>query len=170
MPSFCRLQYEKRGKAWMDLSHDACRCWCHVQSAHIWACSLPFTLLSLNSVRCFCSVCPASPIATGSIIASYSTWHQQRHASPDKSFQAFPPLFMLQATKAGHGGLGTRLIESAVWGHHICKRYDPYCLWGPSTYTQRQKRWPFCCVSLGVGLPRLFVRRLVIQGSFVLSS
>jgi len=27
----------------------------------------------LNSVRSFCSVCPASPIATGSIVASYNT-------------------------------------------------------------------------------------------------
>jgi len=72
-PSFCCLQYEKRGKAWMDLSRDACCGWCHVQSAHVWVCSLPFTLLSLNSVRSFCSVCPASLIATGSIVASYST-------------------------------------------------------------------------------------------------
>ena len=32
--------------------------------------SLPFTLLSLNSVRSFCSVCPASSIATGLIVAS----------------------------------------------------------------------------------------------------
>ena len=32
-----------------------------------------FTLPSLNSVHSFCSVCPASPIATGSIVASYST-------------------------------------------------------------------------------------------------
>jgi len=37
--------------------------------AHIWVCSLSFTLLSLNSVRSFCSVCPVSPIATGLIIA-----------------------------------------------------------------------------------------------------
>ena len=93
----------------MDLSHDACHCWCHVQSAHIWVCSLPFTLLPLNSVRSFCSVCPASPIATGLIMASYSTWCQRWHASRDKSFQAFPLLFVLQATKAGCGGLRTRL-------------------------------------------------------------
>jgi len=37
------------------------------------------------------------------------TWHQQRHASHDKSVQAIPPLFILQATKVGCGGLGTRL-------------------------------------------------------------
>jgi len=42
------------------------------------------------------------------------TWCQQQHASRDKSVQAFPPLFILQATKAGRGGLGTRLI------------YDPF--------------------------------------------
>ena len=35
-------------------------------------CSLPFTLLSMNSVRSFCAVCPVSPIATGLIVASYS--------------------------------------------------------------------------------------------------
>jgi len=68
-----------------------------------------FTLLSLNSVRSFCSVCPASPIATGSNVASYSTSHQQRHTSRDKSFQAFPPLFVQQAKKAERGGQGTRL-------------------------------------------------------------
>jgi len=102
------------GKAWKDLSRDECHCWCHVLSAHIWVCSLPFTLLSLNSVRSFCSICPASLIATGSIVASYSTWHQQWHAPRDKSFQAFPPLFVLQATKTGRGGLGTRL------GEHNC--------------------------------------------------
>jgi len=37
----------------------------------------------------------------------------QRHASRDKSFQAFPLLFVLQATKAGHGGLGMRLPAHA---------------------------------------------------------
>ena len=77
-------------KAWTDLSHDACHGWCHVQSAHIWVCSLPFTFLSLNSVRYFCSVCPARPIATGLIMASYGTWRQQRHTSRDKSVQTFP--------------------------------------------------------------------------------
>ena len=34
----------------------------------------------------------------------------------DKSFQAFPPLFVLQATKAGQGGLGTRLL--LWWDNH----------------------------------------------------
>jgi len=29
-PSFCHLQYEKWGKTWTDLSHDACHCWCHL--------------------------------------------------------------------------------------------------------------------------------------------
>jgi len=38
------------------------------------------------------------------------TWVHQWHASRDKSFQAFPPLFFLQAIKAGRGGLGTRLL------------------------------------------------------------
>ena len=39
------------GKAWKDLSRDACLCWHHVQSAHIWVYSLPFSLLSPNSVH-----------------------------------------------------------------------------------------------------------------------
>ena len=108
--AFVACSTKSWGKAWMDLSHDARHCCCHVQSAHIWICFLPFTLLSLNSVCSFCSVCPVSPIATGSIVASYSTWCQQRHASHDKSIQAFPPLFVLQMTKAGRGGLGTRLM------------------------------------------------------------
>ena len=34
-----------------------------------------------------------------------------------KSVQTFPPLFILQATKAGHGGLGTRLFE------YVCITY-----------------------------------------------
>ena len=38
--------------------------------------------------------------------------------SRDKSFQAFPPLFILQVTKAGCGGLGMRL--TAYWGGCIC--------------------------------------------------
>ena len=108
-PAFVTCSTKSGGKAWTDSSRDACHCWRHVQSVHIWVCSLPFTLLSLDSVRSFCSVCPASPIATGSIVGSYSTWRQQRHASRDKSVQAFPPLFVLQATKAGRGGLGMRL-------------------------------------------------------------
>ena len=41
---------------------------------------------------------------------------KQRHASCDKSIQAFPPLFLLQATKAGHRGLGTRLRHSTSSG------------------------------------------------------
>jgi len=95
-------------KAWTDLSCDACRCWRHVQSAHIRFCFLSFTLLDLNSVRSFCSVCPARPIATGSIMASYSTWRQQQHASHDKSVQAFSLFFILQATKAGCRGPPTK--------------------------------------------------------------
>jgi len=102
------------GRPWRIYHVRHAAAWHHVQSAHNWVCSLPFTLLSLNSVRSFCSVCPVSSIATGSIMASYSTWHQQRHTSRDKSFQAFPPLFVLQATKAGRGGQGTRLIQYTV--------------------------------------------------------
>jgi len=41
-------------------------------------------------------------------------WCQHRHTSRDKSFQAFPPLFVLQATKAGHGGLGMTLMGDLV--------------------------------------------------------
>ena len=80
-----------RGRPGRIFLRDACH-W-DVQSAHVWVCSLSFSLLSLNSV------CPASPIATESIVASYSTWRQQQHASRNKSFQAFPPLFILQTTK-----------------------------------------------------------------------
>jgi len=91
--------------------------WCMplLMSLSVWVCSLPFSLLSGNSVRSFCSVCSASLIATGSIMASYSTWCQQWHTSRDKSFQAFPPLFVLQTTKAGCGGLGTRLLWARVF-------------------------------------------------------
>ena len=45
-------------------------------------------------------------------MASYSMRRLQRHASRDKSFQAFPPLFVLQVTKVGRGGLGMRLLHS----------------------------------------------------------
>ena len=38
-------------------------------------------------------------------------WRQQWHASCDKSFQAFPLIFVLQATKAGCGGLEMRLVN-----------------------------------------------------------
>ena len=103
--AFVTCSTKSGGKAWTDLSRDACHCWRHVQSAHIWVCSLPCTLLSLNSVRSFGSVCPASPIATGSIMASYSTWHQQGHASLNKS---------VQVTKAGCGGLGKRLPPTSI--------------------------------------------------------
>ena len=85
----------------MDLSRDVCHSWRHVQSAHVWVCSLPFTLLSLNSVHSCCSVCPASPIATGSVVASYITWRQPRHASRDKSVQAFPCFSYCKRQKLG---------------------------------------------------------------------
>ena len=52
------------------------------------------------------------------IISSMSV--HQWYASCDKSLQAFPlPLFVLQATKAGHGGLGTRLHTV-----YICTYYN----------------------------------------------
>ena len=41
-----------------------------------------------------------------------ATVRQQWHTSCDKSVQAFSPLFVLQATKAGRGGLGMRLVIS----------------------------------------------------------
>jgi len=51
------------------------------------------------------------------------TWHQQRHTSRDKSVQAFSPLFVLQATKAGRGGLGTRLGKHRIaQRHRFCSR------------------------------------------------
>jgi len=46
--------------------------------------------------------------ATVLIVASYGTWHQPRHTSRDKC-PGLPLLFILQVTKAGRGGLGTRL-------------------------------------------------------------
>ena len=112
-------QKKNQGKAWKDLSRDACCCWLHVLSAHIWICSLPFSLLSLNSVR-FRSVCPASPIATGSIVANYSKWHQQWHAARHKSFQAFPPFFVhcnrqklgVEAWERGYGSPGSVKMQT----------------------------------------------------------
>ena len=95
------LAVQKAGEAWTDLSRDVCHGWHHVQSAHVWVCSLHFTLLSLNSVCSFCSICPASPIATGSIVAMYSTWRQPRHASRDKSVQAFPRFSYCKRQKLG---------------------------------------------------------------------
>ena len=103
-------------------------CWRHVQSAHIWVCSLPFTLLSLNSVRSFYSVCSASPISTGLIVASYSTWHQPRHASRDKSVQAFPRFLYCKRQKLGVevwewgyqlGPVGSTACTHATQAHHL---------------------------------------------------
>ena len=76
---------------------------CHHCSvdAHVWGCFLPFTLLSLSSVRSFCLVCHASLIATGLIMASYSTWRKLRHASRDKSVQAFPRFSYCKRQKLG---------------------------------------------------------------------
>jgi len=59
----------KAGERPGRIYHMMCCGWRHVQSAHFWVCSLPFTLLSLNSVHSFCSVCLVSPITTGSIVA-----------------------------------------------------------------------------------------------------
>ena len=58
------------------------------------------------------------------------TWRQQRHASHDKSIQAFPPFFVLQATKAGCGGLGTRLVWLLILGD---KTY--YVLFAPHSFS-----------------------------------
>ena len=75
-PAFVACSTKSGEKAWTDLSRDACHCWRHVQSAHIWVCSLPFTLLPWIPFILLCSVCPVSPIATGSVVASYNTWLQ----------------------------------------------------------------------------------------------
>jgi len=121
------LAVRKVGEGLDDSSRDACHGWRHVQSAHVWVCSLPFTLLSLNSVRSFCSVCAASPIATGSIVASYSTWRQPRHASRDKSVQA---LFVLQATKAGRGWPKSRNEKwgNEKWGNGEMRKWKHLCM------------------------------------------
>jgi len=44
-------------------------------------------------------------------------WLHQQQASCDKSLQAFPLLFVLQVTKAGSEGLGTKLPESKAKPH-----------------------------------------------------
>ena len=41
-----------------------------------------------------------------------SSAYVSRHVSHDEIYQAFPPLFVLQATKAGRGGLGMRLLTA----------------------------------------------------------
>ena len=82
-------------------------------------CSLPFTLLSLNSICSFCSVCPASPIATGLIVASYSTWRQLWHASRDKYVQAFPH-FRTASDKSWAWRPGNEASYLACWCIHSC--------------------------------------------------
>jgi len=42
-----------------------------------------------------------SPIATGSIVASYSSWRQPRHASRDESVQVFPRFSYCKQQKLG---------------------------------------------------------------------
>jgi len=48
-PAFV-TQYKKWGEGLegLILSHDECRCWRHVQSAHTWVCSSSFFLFSLS--------------------------------------------------------------------------------------------------------------------------
>ena len=82
-PAFVTCSTKSGEKAWTDLSHDACRCWCQIQSAHIWVCSLPF--LSLNSVFSFCSVCPVSPTATVCDVSS-GTHHVINPSRPSPAF------------------------------------------------------------------------------------
>jgi len=48
-------------------------------------------------------------------------WVRQWLAYRDKSFQAYPLLFVLQATKAGDGGLGMRPGNEA-WGRGLGTR------------------------------------------------
>ena len=40
-----------------------------------------------------------------------SSAYVSRHVSRDDIYHAFSPLFVLQVTKPGHGGLGTRLTQ-----------------------------------------------------------
>ena len=56
-----------------------------------------------------------------------SSAYVSRHVSRDEIYQAFSPLFVLQVTKPGHGGLGTRLTQytRAPWATR-----PP---WAPST-------------------------------------
>jgi len=80
------------------------------------------------------------------------------------------------------GHYGTRAIyrihRKSIWRRWCvpdreCCRRSPhlqegtilYCFRGPSTYTQRHKWWPFCCVPSGASVSCLFVGRLAIQGS-----
>ena len=65
---------------------------------------LHFSFPEFSSFFLFCLSCESN-----CYWIDCSTWRQQWHASCDKSIQAFSPLFVLQATKAGCGDLRTRL-------------------------------------------------------------
>jgi len=58
---------------WISVQNDSLSCETCIEGMSVRRQFLYIDLLSLNSVRSFCSVCPVSPIATGSIVASYST-------------------------------------------------------------------------------------------------
>jgi len=83
----------------------------------------------------FCSVCPASPIATGLIVASYSTWHQPRHTSRDKSVQAFPCFLYCKRQKLGVEAweLGYTLGFIIVLGSSSCHHCSVDVLVCPAT-------------------------------------
>ena len=58
------------------------------------------------------------------------------------------------------------LIESVVGGLHICKRVrSPTVCEGLQLTREDRNDDLFCCVPSGVGLPRLFVEWLAIQGN-----
>ena len=103
MPSFCCLPYEKRGEGL-----DGFIMWCmplltsHTVASHDRSSSNRTRRTNWTERTNW------EQREQTQMWADW-TWCQQQHASRDKSIQAFPPLFVLQATKAGRGGLGTRL-------------------------------------------------------------
>jgi len=82
-----------------------------------------------------------------------SSAYVSRHVSRDEIYQAFPPLFVLQATKAGRGGLGTRLEDTL---QDVFKAQSAFSHGGNSSrrtlVTLRHTKWlhvllssPGCC-------------------------
>ena len=85
----------------------------------------------------------------------YSTWRQQWHALHDKSVQAFSPLFVLQATKSGHRGMGMSLptnnlngcdtyedMEERVGSKAIPNKPFIYSGWSKSKIADTVRIWP----------------------------
>jgi len=92
MPSFCHLQYEKRGEGL-----DGFITWCVPLLMSHSVCSYlglfsPFSFPEFSFFFLFCLSCESN---------CYSMWCQQWHASRDKSVQAFPRLLYCKRQKLG---------------------------------------------------------------------